>query len=260
MKKNKMIAAITAAFALLLLGGCAGMNSEASGERLNSKKNIKAAVKKLGEQYNTDFTYVEDKPFKEGSGNVFGKHSGVSVHVYVKCDELPGEKITLISLDGDTVSSDYIFKLYEDEMTERIRALAKRSYDGEIGVFFEEDKTTSSFDSETTAEDVLASGELDSIKICTTDNEQHEEKYTAFSELLTENRINCLPFVYIYDENVYSSGETNIFDMTNKHGIGLSRNRESLSQRTLDDNFKISYEFYDYFISQKGNRIPDAEG
>ena len=224
-----------------ILAGCARL----SGDYMNSSKNRKAAIKKLNEQFDTEFTYVEDWAFPVGSGDVFGKHSGVAAHIYVKCEELPDVKIAVSYSDDGTVASNYIQKLYEEETVDRLTEIVNEVYASPtVRICLKEESVTRDFDSETTLEDFLASGCLQDIKICTTDNEGLDTKFRQLNDLLIAGRISCTPFVYSYDEDVYSHGEDHLFDLDNVHVNGVSR-LEKYSP-TLDEDYEYGYEFYEY--------------
>ena len=260
--KIKSITAVIAAAALssALLTGCASVKDRISGDYLNSEKNIKYAIETMEERFNTDFEYLEEKKFEAGSGDVFGRHSGYTVCIYAECGELPDRKITVTCNDDGTVSSDYIFMLYEDELKDTIKTLAGEAYEGELGVFFEEDRVTQNFDDKTSLGDILASKDMNAVYICTTDIGQREEKFCRFVQLLIENKVNCIPIVYIFDEDVYSNGESSdeIFSFENTHGIGASR-YDSLKY-TLDEDFELNYEFYDGAFSHDVPRVTTFAG
>ncbi|MCR5142400.1 MAG: hypothetical protein K6C68_07730 [Ruminococcus sp.] len=259
-KKNIIVVVTAAALSAAMLTGCVSIKDRMAGNYLNSKKNINYAIETMEDRFYTDFEYLEDREFEVGSGDVFGRHSGVATYIYVECDELPGEKIFVTSTDDGRVSSDYIFKLYEKEIKDVFKTLAGEVYDGELEVFLDEDRVTWNFDADTSLKDVLKSKDMHFVDICTTDDGQREEKFRRFVDLLIENQVNCIPTVTIFDEDVYSHGESyiDIFSFDNPHGIGVSR-YESLSY-TLDEDFEFVYEFNDSFFNSDVQRVTTFTG
>ncbi len=243
-----MLAAVIFA-PLLLMTGCAKL----TGNYVNSNKNIKAAIKYLNERYDTEFDYLEDKPYAVGSGNVFGAH-GNSVHMYVTCKDLPGKKILVVGEEGSgTFSCNYTAMKYEDEAYAVLDGIAKSVYGDSAKVFWEGHNGDRLGDLEKDAalDDFLRSGHLDFITVLTDKNDDMMGDYRRFINALIERGVECVPETYHYSEAaLYADTDKLAYrtDLTNEQKIGRCMTSVVKDLLGGDFNFDTDTQFQETFL------------
>ncbi len=231
MKKRYLIAGAVFTLGLsFLLTGC-GMH--------NSSLTRNAGIRAIKRRYGIKLTYAGDAD-KSGSGNVFGSYSD-ALDIYAECKELPGKLIHIYSPDGFYFGSDYIPVKYEDDTKELVRSIAAEIYDDSNIRVNGMTYIVNSLGRDTTMEEYLASGELEYVNICTTDNDDPEGDFAKLIDALIENGVNCKPQVYHFKEYVYGSDDYNI--QTTDMEYRLGKCLLSGIYPTLDDKFDKGYRF-----------------
>lgn len=158
-KRSKIItAAAVCALTVLSLAGCSLAEGLLSG---NSKDDIDAALKTLGERYGTTFTLKRKKAVS----------GGASVNVYATCPETGDREIYVFQAKADSrvptenaVKTDYIYVKYGAEVLAKITELSEKACPGCKVIVNEREYnhlTFSRYDKNTDLSKYLADNEFD---------------------------------------------------------------------------------------------------
>ncbi len=192
--------------------------------RVNSPLKRRAAIRYLNRKYGTRFRYLEDKPYKIGSGDVFGRH-GNSVHMYVTCDEFPDKKIFVAGVEGRPgFYCNYTAVKYEDKTLALLTSIAKDVYGESARVFWQgtDGDRMGCMDRDATFEDYLACGEIGSFDVFTDKNDDMTGDFLRLVNELAARRIECRPQSYHFADKVYDSIENRrfVYDIPSEQKCG----------------------------------------
>lgn len=231
---------------VLALSGCARL----TGNYVNSPKNRRAAIKYLNEKYNTRFTYLEDKPYKLGSGDVFGRH-GNTVHMYVTCEELPDKKIFVAGNEGsDTFYCNYTAVKYGEATREIITEISRAVYGDSTKVYWEgnDGDLVGCMDKDASLEDYLAGGDVNYFAVFTTKNDDMTGDYERLIYALIDRGVDCKPQSYHFTEDVYSSHDNTDFTYEIPKEKKCGRCFLHFTESILAEGYVPDYVFADTFI------------